>query len=115
MEYGRAGRSSRLLPAARTHKAERQRPPRSSRPVRSRARIESWSSSGLGYREIWTYDTSGNITSHTDGRGNKTTYACNTSNQLTTFTDLLGSALSVIRASRISSEHLKASSAQARH
>ncbi|WP_405388003.1 DUF6531 domain-containing protein [Streptomyces sp. NBC_01102] len=48
------------------------------------------SPSGLGYKEIWTYDTSGNITSHTDGRGNQTTYAYNTSNQLTTTTDPLG-------------------------
>ncbi|SCD47545.1 YD repeat-containing protein [Streptomyces sp. DpondAA-D4] len=48
------------------------------------------SPSGLGYKEIWTYDTSGNITSHTDGRGNKTAYAYNTSNQLTTATDPLG-------------------------
>jgi YD repeat-containing protein len=31
-------------------------------------------------------------TSHTDGRGNKTTYAYNTSNQLTTTTDPLGGA-----------------------
>ncbi|MFD7819673.1 putative adhesin [Streptomyces sp. NPDC059698] len=47
------------------------------------------SPASLGYKEIWTYDTSGNITSHTDGRGNKTTYAYNTSNQLTTTTDPL--------------------------
>ncbi|MEV4920930.1 DUF6531 domain-containing protein [Streptomyces tirandamycinicus] len=44
----------------------------------------------LGYSESWTYDTAGNITSHTDGRSNKTTYAYNTSNQLTTTTDPLG-------------------------
>ncbi|MFH8474215.1 DUF6531 domain-containing protein [Streptomyces sp. NPDC018000] len=43
----------------------------------------------LGYAESWSYDTAGNITSHTDGRGNKTTYAYNTSNQLTSTTDPL--------------------------
>lgn len=48
------------------------------------------SPSGLGYKEIWTYDTSGNIASHTDGRISRTTYAYNTSNQLTTTTDPLG-------------------------
>ncbi|MCL7381280.1 DUF6531 domain-containing protein [Streptomyces sp. 35G-GA-8] len=48
--------------------------------------------SALGYSESWTYDTSGNITSHTDGRLNKTTYAYNTSNQLTLTTDPMGGA-----------------------
>ncbi|WP_405623976.1 DUF6531 domain-containing protein [Streptomyces sp. NBC_00076] len=43
----------------------------------------------LGYKESWTYDTAGNITSHTDGRANKTTYTYNTSNQLTSTTDPL--------------------------
>ncbi|CAL9370391.1 hypothetical protein SUDANB151_00836 [Streptomyces sp. enrichment culture] len=46
--------------------------------------------SALGYTESWSYDGAGNITSHTDGRGNKTTYAYNTSNQLTSTTDPLG-------------------------
>ncbi|MFE3151823.1 DUF6531 domain-containing protein [Streptomyces sp. NPDC059218] len=44
----------------------------------------------LGYKESWTYDTAGNITSHTDGRTNKTTYTYNTSNQLITTTDPTG-------------------------
>ncbi|MFF9623794.1 DUF6531 domain-containing protein [Streptomyces griseosporeus] len=43
----------------------------------------------LGYKESWTYDTAGNLTSHTDGRGNKTTYAY-TANRLTSATDPLG-------------------------
>ncbi|MFD6286345.1 DUF6531 domain-containing protein [Streptomyces sp. NPDC060205] len=43
----------------------------------------------LGYTEKWTYDSAGNITSHTDGRNNKTIYAYNTSNQLTSTTDPL--------------------------
>ncbi|MFF2901985.1 DUF6531 domain-containing protein [Streptomyces sp. NPDC057966] len=44
----------------------------------------------LGYKESWTYDAAGNITSHTDGRTNKTTYTYNTSNQLITTTDPTG-------------------------
>ncbi|MFD5257292.1 DUF6531 domain-containing protein [Streptomyces bobili] len=44
----------------------------------------------LGYAESWTYDSAGNITSHTDGRGNKTIYAYNTANQLTSTTDPMG-------------------------
>ncbi|MEU2898615.1 DUF6531 domain-containing protein [Streptomyces sp. NPDC001273] len=46
--------------------------------------------SALGYTESWTYDSAGNITGHTDGRKNKTTYTYNTSNQLTSNTDPLG-------------------------
>ncbi len=46
--------------------------------------------SALGHVESWTYDGAGNITSHTDGRKNKTTYTYNTSNQLTSTTDPLG-------------------------
>lgn len=46
--------------------------------------------SALGYVESWTYDGAGNITSHTDGRKNTTTYTYNTSNQLTSTTDPLG-------------------------
>ncbi|MEU3036536.1 DUF6531 domain-containing protein [Streptomyces griseoaurantiacus] len=46
--------------------------------------------SDFSYKESWTYDTAGNITSHTDGRLNKTTYAYNASNQLTSTTDPLG-------------------------
>lgn len=46
--------------------------------------------SSLGYTESWTYDSAGNVTSHSDGRGNKTTYAYNGSNQLTSSTDPLG-------------------------
>ncbi|MER5447022.1 DUF6531 domain-containing protein [Streptomyces sp. NPDC002766] len=45
--------------------------------------------SSLGYSESWTYDSAGNVTSHTDGRGNKTLYTYNTSNQLSTTTDPL--------------------------
>ncbi|MDX3311449.1 RHS repeat protein [Streptomyces sp. ME08-AFT2] len=44
----------------------------------------------LGYAESWTYDAAGNITSHTDGRGNKTIYTYSTSNQLTSATDPMG-------------------------
>ncbi|MFB7272679.1 DUF6531 domain-containing protein [Streptomyces sp. NPDC056244] len=44
----------------------------------------------LGYSETWTYDSAGNITSHTDGRKNKTTYGYNTSNQLILTTDPMG-------------------------
>ncbi|MFE7929815.1 DUF6531 domain-containing protein [Streptomyces sp. NPDC057456] len=43
----------------------------------------------LGYKESWGYDTAGNLTSHTDGRGNKTTYAY-TANRLTSATDPAG-------------------------
>ncbi|MFI9182074.1 DUF6531 domain-containing protein [Streptomyces goshikiensis] len=43
----------------------------------------------LGYKESWGYDTAGNLTSHTDGRGNKTTYAY-TANRLTSATDPTG-------------------------
>ncbi|WP_229858654.1 DUF6531 domain-containing protein [Streptomyces poonensis] len=46
--------------------------------------------SAPGYSESWTYDSAGNITSHTDGRGNKTAYTYNTSNRLTTVTDPMG-------------------------
>src|SRR5690606_35573254 len=46
--------------------------------------------SALGYVESWTYDAAGNITSHTDGRKNKTTYTYSTSNQLTSATDPMG-------------------------
>ncbi|MFE6288309.1 putative adhesin [Streptomyces sp. NPDC057877] len=46
--------------------------------------------SALGYAESWAYDAAGNITGHTDGRGNKTTYTYNTSNQLTSTTDPMG-------------------------
>jgi RHS repeat-associated protein len=43
----------------------------------------------LGYSESWTYDTAGHLTGHTDGRGNKTTYAY-TGNRLTSATDPTG-------------------------
>ncbi|UYQ66702.1 DUF6531 domain-containing protein [Streptomyces peucetius] len=46
--------------------------------------------SALGHAESWTYDTAGNITGHTDGRGNKTTYTYNASNRLTSTTDPMG-------------------------
>ncbi|MFC9803585.1 DUF6531 domain-containing protein [Streptomyces bacillaris] len=46
--------------------------------------------SALGYEESWTYDGAGNITGHTDGRGNRTAYAYNASNQLTSTTDPMG-------------------------
>ncbi|MFJ2137072.1 DUF6531 domain-containing protein [Streptomyces sp. NPDC087228] len=47
------------------------------------------SPSALGYKESWGYDSAGNLTSHTDGRGNKTTYAY-TANRLTSATDPTG-------------------------
>ncbi|MEU9711087.1 DUF6531 domain-containing protein [Streptomyces sp. NPDC047967] len=40
----------------------------------------------LGYQESWGYDTAGNLTSHTDGRGNRTTYTY-AANRLTSATD----------------------------
>ncbi|MYY06561.1 RHS repeat protein [Streptomyces sp. SID4913] len=43
----------------------------------------------LGYEESWGYDSAGNLTSHTDGRGNTTTYAY-TANRLTSATDPTG-------------------------
>ncbi|MGW1604563.1 DUF6531 domain-containing protein [Streptomyces eurythermus] len=43
----------------------------------------------LGYKESWGYDTAGNLTSHTDGRGYKTTYVY-TANRLTSATDPTG-------------------------
>ncbi|MFH8290293.1 DUF6531 domain-containing protein [Streptomyces sp. NPDC018059] len=43
----------------------------------------------LGYKESWGYDTAGNLTSHTDGRGHKTTYGY-TANRLTSATDPTG-------------------------
>ncbi len=43
----------------------------------------------LGYKESWGYDTAGNLTSHTDGRSNKTTYVY-TANRLTSATDPTG-------------------------
>ncbi|MGW3953092.1 DUF6531 domain-containing protein [Streptomyces sp. NPDC004752] len=47
------------------------------------------SPSSLKYSESWTYDTAGNILSHTDGRTYKTSYGYNTAGQLVSSTDPL--------------------------
>jgi RHS repeat-associated protein len=49
----------------------------------------------VGGAESWTYDTAGNVASHTDGGNHTTTFAYNGLNELTGITDPLGSVRSI--------------------
>lgn len=50
--------------------------------------------SSVGLTESWTYDTAGNITSHTDSRGKTATYTYDTANRILTSTDPAGGKVS---------------------